>query len=312
MDQHALDAIRTWNKRQRPTYKLIGVRPVNPSIGAEITGVDLSQEISPELFAEIRTALHEHHVICFRDQKLSNEDHKRFGRMFGKLHSHPIHAAKATARAAGDEAAVAALSLYGAGDDPEILEIRADEMSKNVAGEGWHTDVTCDAEPPMGSMLYITEPPAGGGGNTMFLNQHLAYETLSPAVKDFLQGLTAIHHGAKPYTGFYDVKAPEGGWPQNEHPIVVRHPETGRKLLFVNTGFTVRIPQLAPHESNAVLNMLFAHCASMPELQCRFDWTPNMLTFWDNRCTQHHAVWDYYPNRRCGQRVSIIGSRPAA
>lgn len=311
MDQHALNAIRAWNQRQRPDYKLITVKAVNPSIGAEILGVDLSEQISPALFAEINSALNEHHVIYFRDQQLSDEDHKRFGRLFGKLHSHPYHAAKAKAKAAGDEAAVAMNVLYGAGDDPEILKIKADESSKNVAGEGWHTDVTCDEQPPMGSMLYITQAPEGGG-NTMFLNMHLAYETLSPTMKGFLEGLTSIHSGAKPYTSFYDMKVPEGGWPQAEHPVVVRHPGNGRKALYVNRGFTLRIPQLSPHESDALLNMLYEHCATMPELQCRVDWTPNMLTFWDNRCTQHHAVWDYFPNRRYGQRVSIIGERPTA
>lgn len=312
MDQHALNAIRAWNQRQRPDYRLITVKPVNPSIGAEIIGVDLSQEISPALFAEINTALNEHHVIYFRDQQLSDEDHKRFGRLFGKLHSHPVHAAKAKALASGDQVAVAMNELNGAGDDPEILRIKADETSKNVAGEGWHTDVTCDLQPPMGSMLYITEVPECGGGNTMFLNMHLAYETLSPTMKAFLEGLTAIHSGGKAYTGLYAVPTPTGGWPEAEHPVVARHPGNGRKMLFVNSGFTTRIPQLAPHESDALLNMLFKHCATMPELQCRVDWTPNMLTMWDNRCTQHHAVWDYFPSRRYGQRVSIIGERPTA
>lgn len=310
MDQYALDALRAWNQRSRPQYRLIRVEQLNPVIGAEIGGVDLSREIAPAVLAEISTALNEHHVICFRDQQLSDEDHKRFGRLFGTLHSHPIHAAKARALAAGDDKTVAMAALYGAGDDPEILQIRADETSKNVAGEGWHTDVTCDAEPPMGSMLYITDAPQGGGGNTMFLNMHLAYETLSPAMQQFLGGLTAIHHGGKPYTGNYGVKVPEGGWPESEHPVVITHPGNGRKALFVNSGFTVRIPQLAPHESAALLDMLYAHCAGMPELQCRVQWTPDMLTFWDNRCTQHHAVWDYFPARRYGQRVSIIGARP--
>lgn len=310
MDQNALNAIRAWNQRQRPDYKLITVTPVNPSIGAEIGGVDLTKEITPALFVEINTALHEHHVIYFRDQQLSDEDHKRFGRMFGKLHSHPGHAAKAKAKAAGDHAAMALAELHGMGDDPEILNVKADEASKNVAGEGWHTDVTCDAEPPMGSMLYIKQVPGGGGGATMFMNMHLAYESLSPTMQKFLEGLTAIHNGGKPYTGNYGLKVPEGGWPQNEHPVVARHPGNGRKMLYVNNGFTVRIPQLSPHESDALLNMLYAHCATMPELQCRVDWTPNMLTMWDNRCTQHHAVWDYFPNRRVGQRVSIIGARP--
>ncbi|MBK9522274.1 MAG: TauD/TfdA family dioxygenase [Rhodocyclaceae bacterium] len=312
MDQFALNAIKTWNNRQRPHYKLIKVTQVNPSIGAEIEGIDLSQPLTPAQFAEITTALHEHHVVYFREQHLTDEDHKRFGRLFGKLHSHPGHAAKAKAIAAGDEAGIAAAKLYGMGDDPEILQIKADEASKNVAGEGWHTDVTCDAEPPMGSMLYITEVPGGGGGATMFMNMHLAYETLSPTMQTFLEGLTAIHNGGKPYTGGYGVPVPPGGWPEAEHPVVARHPGNGRKMLFVNSGFTVRIPQLAPHESDAVLNMLYQHCATMQELHCRVQWTPNMLTMWDNRCTQHHAVWDYFPARRYGQRVSIIGARPTA
>jgi taurine dioxygenase len=312
MDQFALNAIKAWNTRQRPDYQLIKVTQVNPSIGAEIDGVDLSQPLSAAQFAEINTALNQHHVIYFREQKLSDEDHKRFARMFGKLHSHPGHAAKAKAIAMGDEAGIAAAKLNGMGDDPEILQIKADETSKNVAGEGWHTDVTCDIEPPMGSMLYITEIPGGGGGATMFLNMHLAYETLSPTMQQFLEGLTAIHNGGKPYTGNYGIPVPPGGWPESEHPVVARHPGSGRKMLFVNSGFTVRIPQLAPHESEALLNMLFQHCATMQELHCRVQWSPNMLTMWDNRCTQHHAVWDYFPGKRYGQRVSIIGARPAA
>ncbi|MBK9522292.1 MAG: TauD/TfdA family dioxygenase [Rhodocyclaceae bacterium] len=312
MDQFALNAIKARNCRQRPDYKLIKVTQINPSIGAEVEGIDLSQPLTADQFAEINVALNEHHVLCFREQKLSDEDHKRFGRMFGKLHSHPYHAAKAKAIASGDTATAAKITMGGAGDDPEILYIKADETSTNVAGEGWHTDVTCDAEPPMGSMLYITQVPGGGGGATMFLNMELAYETLSPTMKTFLEGLTAIHNGGKPYTGNYGVPVPAGGWPESEHPVVIRHPGSGRKVLFVNYGFTIRIPQLAPHESDALLNMLFQHCATMQELHCRVQWTPNTLTLWDNRCTQHHAVWDYFPAKRFGQRVSILGARPTA
>jgi taurine dioxygenase len=312
MDQFALNAVKAWNDRQRPNYKLIKVTQLNPSIGAEIEGVDLTKTLTSAQFAEINKALNEHHVIYFRDQKLSDEDHKRFGRMFGTLHSHPVHAAKAKALASGDKATVAMTEMYGAGADPEILQVKADEASKNVAGEGWHTDVTCEVEPPMGSMLYISQVPGGGGGATMFMNMHLAYETLSPAMQKFLEGLTAIHNGGKPYTGNYGVSVPAVGWPEAEHPVVARHPGNGRKMLFVNSGFTVRIPQLAPHESAAVLNMLYHHCATMQELHCRVQWTSNMLTMWDNRCTQHHAVWDYFPAKRVGQRVSIIGARPTA
>jgi len=291
MDQFALDAIKAWNQRPRPQYRLIEVTPINPSIGAVIGGVDLAREVSRELFAEINSALVEHHVIVFRDQKLSNEDHKAFGRLFGELHCHPSRASS----------------------DPEILVVAADETSKNVAGEGWHTDVTFEERPPMGSILYMTEVPPDGGGATMFLNSHLAYETLSPAMKRLLEGLTAIHSARKPFGSGYLgnlMKEPPGGWPEAEHPIVTRHPVSGRKLLYVNDGMTDRIPQLAPHESDALLDMLFRHCATMQELHCRVHWEPGTVTFWDNRSTQHHAVWDYYPARRYGQRVSIIGDRP--
>ncbi len=133
-------------------------------------------------------------------------------------------------------------------------------------------------------------------------------------MKNMLAGLTAVHDGALPYVGSYKIKPPEGEeYPRCEHPVIVTHPETGRKLLYVNSGFTSHIKGLKPRESRAVLDMLFRHIDSTPKLYCRVEWEPNTLTFWDNRCTQHHAVWDYYPHSRYGERVSIVaGSRPAA
>jgi taurine dioxygenase len=281
--------------------KRIAIAPLNPVIGAEIAGVDLSQPLDPEQFGEINQALLDHHVLVFRDQKLSREDHKRFAGMFGRLHVHPYHvASKAPSHA------------EAAKPDPEILVVKADQKSRYVAGEAWHTDVTCDAEPPMGSMLYITKTPEIGGGDTCFASTIRAYDALSPAMKDFIGALTAVHDGAKPYTGGYGQAAPEGGWPKNTHPVVITHPESGRKALFVNRGFTTRICELAREESDAVLEMLWRHVETHPEFQCRMRWTPNSLVFWDNRVTQHHAVWDYYPYSRYGERVSIIGARPAA
>ena len=141
----------------------------------------------------------------------------------------------------------------------------------------------------------------------MFMNTHLVYETLSPAMKAFLEGLTVVHDAYQLYMGLLGIAPPKDARTNCEHPVVVRHPVTGRKLLYLNAGFTQRIVQLAPHESKALLDMLFRHCASMVELHCRVQWTPNTLTFWDNRATQHHAVWDYFPNRRYEQRVSISG-----
>jgi taurine dioxygenase len=276
-----------------PPYETIGVRPLTPVIGAEIEGVDLAGELSNRQFSEIRRAFLEHHVIVFRDQQLSDEDHKAFSRRFGRLHTHPLNAINGTT-------------------DPEVLVVKADNSSKYVAGEAWHTDVTCDEEPPMGSLLYIRETPEiGSGGDTLFANMHLAYDMLSEPMKAMLEGLTAIHDGAIPYAQAYGY-TPEQAFPKNEHPVIVRHPDTGRKVLFVNRGFTSHIKQLTRFESQALLEMLYRIVETQPALQCRVRWTPNTLVFWDNRCTQHHASWDYFPLSRSGKRVSVIGTRPTS
>jgi taurine dioxygenase len=293
----------------RRDYKTIEVEPLTPVIGAEIRGVDLAKPLSPEQIAEIRDAHATHHVIYFRDQVLSAEDHKRFARLFGTLHVHPYHVKKAApdhARAMEDSKAPFPVS------DPEILIVKADQTSKFVAGEGWHSDVTCDAEPPMGSMLYITEIPQIGGGDTMFASTIRAYEALSPMMKEILGKLTATHDGAKPYTGGYGTPAPPGGWPKTVHPVVITVPWNGKKSLYVNRGFTTRINELDRGESDALLEMLWRHIESHVAGQCRVKWTANMLVFWDNWSVQHHAVWDYYPYARYGQRVSIVNGRPSA
>ena len=290
MHWQAREAVEALIQRSREPFESIGVRPLTPVIGAEIDGVDLAGALTNAQFAEIRRALLDHHVLVFRDQHLTAQAHKAFARRFGKLHVHPLQAAK--------------------GGDDERLEVQADQDSKAVAGEGWHTDVTCDAEPPMGSMLYLDQTPEiGCGGDTLFANMYLAYEMLSAPMKAFLEPLTAIHDGAIPWVNGYGNR-PSETFQKNEHPVVVRHPETGRKLLYVNRGFTSHIRQLARFESTALLEMLYRHIETQPALTCRVRWTPNTLVFWDNRCTQHQAVWDYYPLHRSGYRASIIGERP--
>src|SRR5580693_3545206 len=216
----------------------IGISPLNPVIGAEIEGVDLSQPLSDAQFGEIEAAFNAHHVLIFRDQTLSREDHKRFGRRFGPLHVHPYHLKDSLPEHALGQADT------GPARDPEILVVKADQASRFVAGEEWHTDVSCDDEPPMGSMLYITKTPESGGGDTCFSSTIRAFEALSPTMQAFLAGLTATHDGAKPYTGGYGQAAPPGGWPKTSHPVVVRHPGNGRPSLFVNRGFTTRINEL--------------------------------------------------------------------
>jgi taurine dioxygenase len=281
--------------------KAVTIDPLTPVIGAEIGGVDLSRPLSPEQEAEIRAAQAAYHVLVFRDQVLSNEDHKRLARLFGRLHVHPYH----TKNMAPEHARTTDA-------DPEILVVKANQKSKFVAGEEWHTDVSCDAEPPMGSMLYITQTPEIGGGDTLFLSTVRAWEALSDTMKEFVGKLTATHDGAKPYTGGYGQAAPEGGWPKTVHPVVIAVPWNGKKSLYVNRGFTTRINELARKESDAMLELLWQHIEDHVEFQCRVRWRPNTLVFWDNWCTQHHAVWDYFPYSRYGQRVSIVNGRPQA
>lgn len=289
MDQLALKAIERIAAERRAPYQHITVERITPIIGAEIGGIDLSQPLSDEQLTEIRRAFLENHVVVFRDQHLTVDEHKAFGRLFGELRALPVEDID--------------------GDDPELVVIRANAQSRYVAGETWHTDGTADLAPSMGSMLYVKETPAiGTGGDTLFANMHLALEMLSPTMQQFLGELTAIHDGAIPWKG-YETPA---NLPKTEHPVVVRHPETGRKSLFVNSGFTSHIVQLSDGESQVLLNMLFDLVAREPVVSCRVRWAPNSLVFWDNRCTQHHAVWDYFPHSRYGERVTILGTQPKA
>jgi len=271
-------------------HQNIEIRKLTPNIGAEIVGVDLSQQLDDRQFQQVHGALMDHLVIFFRDQHLSPERHKEFGRRFGKLHMHP-----------------AAPSLLPG--HPEIFVIKADEKSTYVAGEDWHSDVSCDEEPPMGSILSVTTVPPDGGGDTLFANMYLAFETLSEPIRKMLAGMTAIHDGERFYRGRYGVDDTGKTYPHAEHPVVRTHPVTRRQCLFVNRVFTTRIVGVEKNESSAILEMLHRHIET-PEFSVRFRWQPNSVAFWDNRCTQHQALWDYYPNKRYGQRVTICGDRP--
>jgi taurine dioxygenase len=270
-------------------FKTISVSRLAPAIGGEVDGVDLSRPLSVEQFAEIRAALLENLVLFFRDQDLTPEQHKEFGLKFGGLHIHP-----------------APLGILVG--HPEVVLIKADENSERIAGETWHSDVSCDAEPPMGSILYVTEVPPVGG-DTLFASMYAAYESLSDSMRRFLSELTAIHDGRRNYDGRQTAPERSGEFPRAEHPVIRTHPETGRRALFVNRMFTTRIVHLSDRESDALLEMLYRHIEN-PEFQCRFHWRPRSIAFWDNRCTQHLALWDYYPHRRYGHRVTITGDRP--
>jgi taurine dioxygenase len=266
------------------------ISKLTPHCGAEIRGLDLAAPLDDALVRQIEQALAEHAVVFFRGQSLTPDQQKAFGRRFGELHIHPAYPD----------------ILEG---HPEIMVIRADENSTRVAGEDWHSDVSCDAEPPMGSILHMHEVPAVGG-DTLFASMYAAYDALSAPLQQMLEGMTAIHDGEHVYRGRYGRNDDAGTvYPKSEHPVVRTHPVTGRKALFVNRIFTTRIVQLKRHESDGLLPMLFSHI-EMPEFQCRFRWQPGSIAFWDNRCAQHHAMWDYYPQRRRGYRVTIKGDKP--
>ena len=272
------------------SYETLEVETLTPHIGAKVRGVDLAQPLTNEQARDVHQAWIDWKVLVFPNQHLNRDQHKAFARRWGKLHVHPMQ------------------PTYGG--DEEILVVKTTRDSAYTSGDGWHTDVTCDPIPPLGSMLYVTETPTSGGGDTLFADMYLAYQMLSDPMKEFLDPLIAEHDGAGPYVGSYKSTPPEGGYPKSQHPVIVTHPESGKSLLYVNRGFTTRIVGLGRSESSAVLDMLYRLIDSTPRLYCRVDWEPNTLAFWDNRCTQHHAVWDYWPNSRYGERVSIIGDRP--
>ncbi len=274
-------------------YETITVKPVSPVVGAEVEGVDLSKPLDEAVFIDVREALMEHGVVFFRDQEMTFEDHKAFGRRFGPLHIHP-----------------SAQKIDG---NPEILVIHADEKSKVVAGMKWHSDVSCDVEPPMGSILHLHTIPEVGG-DTMFASMYAAYNALSEPVKAFIGNLHAWHESARVHRDRFghrgDLRDGRNSYPEALHPVVRTHPETGRKCLFINENFTSRIEGLNPRESDAVLQMLYDHIAT-PEFHCRFRWREKSVAFWDNRCVQHRTVWDYYPQLRHGYRVTVCGDKPA-
>ena len=272
------------------SYETLQVEMLTPHIGAKVRDIDLSQPLTNEQARDVHQAWIDWKILVFPNQHLNRDQHKAFARRWGKLHVHPMQ------------------PTYGG--DEEVLIVKTTRDSAYTSGDGWHSDVTCDPVPPLGSMLYVTETPASGGGDTLFADMYLAYQMLSDPMKEFLDPLVAEHDGAGPYVGSYKSTPPEGGYPKSQHPVIVTHPDSGKKLLYVNRGFTSHIVGLGRSESNAVLEMLYRLIDSTPRLYCRVDWEPNSLAFWDNRCTQHHAVWDYWPNSRYGERVSIVGDQP--
>jgi len=281
-------------------YKRIKIEPLTGTIGAEISGVDL-QDLDAETVSEIRAAFLEHVVIFFRDQPLDIEGLKAFTSHFGDF---------------GIEPYVKTMTEH-----PEVIAVvkEADEVNSINFGGHWHSDWSFQEAPPLATILHGQDIPPFGG-DTVFANMYLAYETLSDGMKDIIDPLIAIHSAKRPYgtgksilgnkkrksmTIIHSDEAHE----EVEHPVVRVHPETGRKALFVNPVYTIRLKGMSENDSRGILEKLFRH--SVNEIfTCRFRWKKNSLAMWDNRCAMHLALNDYDGFRRALHRTTVAGDRP--
>jgi taurine dioxygenase len=275
-------------------YSQILVQPASPAVGAEIGGVDLGQPLSADTVDEIRHALFEFGVVFFRDQTLTPEQHVGFARRFGDININRF--------------------FKPVDGYPMIAEVRKEPDQQQNIGGNWHTDHSYDLVPALGSLLYAREVPETGG-DTLFASMYAAYAALSDGLKGTLEGLQALHSsrhvfGVATYGERGDLKGrvanPEAATQDAVHPVVVRHPGSGRKALYVNPAFTVRFVGWTDEESRPLLQYLYQH-AARPEFTCRFQWRPGSMAFWDNRCTWHYALNDYHGHRRLMHRITIEG-----
>ena len=265
------------------------------ALGGEIIGVDLSQDLGDDAIAEVRRAWLDHLVIFFRGQDLTSEQFLDFARRFGEVVEYPF--------------------IKGIDGFPEITPVVKLEHEKVNFGGLWHTDTAYLERPPMGTMLLAREVPPCGG-DTLFANMYLAYETLSPGLQRLLDGLVAVNSSAKAdVTKTREDRVRDGARTDAkreyvaEHPVVRTHPETGRKALYVNGGHTVRFKDMTEAESTPLLQYLFAH-QQLAEFTCRFRWEVGSIAFWDNRCAQHNPINDYHGHRRVMHRVTLAGDKP--
>jgi taurine dioxygenase len=289
----------------------LAIRRLTGAIGAEITGVDLSTP-DKTLISALREALLENLVLVFRDQRLSVQQHRDLGLCFGSLVVHPNLEALAV-----EVPEVLPFAQGRGAEQPPEFRRHADTNALRWSADGswtgrnlrksannqWHSDLTCEELPPMGSILYCLESPPVGG-DTLWANQYLAYETLPLRTKAFLDGQVAIHTNA----ANVDLTG-HGSYQTTEHPVVRTHPETRRKALYVNRVFTSRIQGLYPQESNSLLAFLYEH-STRPDFCCRLAWEAGTVAFWDNRCTMHYAVDDYHDYGRLMHRITIGGDKP--
>ncbi len=273
------------------SYQTIEIQPISGALGAEIHGVDLTEKINDTQFVELRQAFGEYGVIFFRDQDLSPEQHIAFAERWGEININRFFST---------------VDGY-----PMIAEVRKEPHHQNNIGGGWHTDHSYDLAPALGSILYAREVPQSGG-DTMFASMYLAYEALSDGLKQTLEGLRAVHSSRHVFghqrgndlderLGNTELATQEA-----VHPVVITHPDTGRKALYVNGGFTLHFDGWTVEESKPLLSYLYQH-ASRPEFTCRFRWQKGSVAFWDNRSTWHYALNDYPGQRRLMHRITVEG-----
>ena len=276
-------------------YNTIRVKPLGGALGAEISGIDLNEAIPDEQLTEVRQVFGQYAVIFFRNQNLSPENEIRFAKRWGEINTNRFFS-----------------SVEGY---PQIALVVKEPDQKNNIGGSWHTDHSYDIAPALGSMLFAHEVPVSGG-DTVFASMYKAYDTLSDGLKSTLSNLRARHSSAHVFgaaraaNGNDDtvgrIKNPEAATQEAIHPVVISHPETGRKSLYVNPGFTLGFEGWSDEESKPLLEYLYAH-AARPEFTCRFQWKAGSIAFWDNRATWHLAVNDYQGHRRMMHRITIEG-----
>ncbi|MEW2219838.1 TauD/TfdA family dioxygenase [Streptomyces sp. NPDC006990] len=274
---------------ERP-YELIEVVPQTRVIGAEIRGADLSRPLSPALREELNRALLEWKVLFFRGAALTPEQQAGFARNWGDLETNP---------------------LLARGSSDEIVRFEKGAAARPTYENVWHTDVTFRERPALGAVLQLREVPPLGG-HTMWADMAAAYDNLPTRIRERIDGATAVHDfipGFARFTSAERLAELQEEFPPVEHPVVRTHPETGRRMLFVNTSFTTHIVGMEREESDRLLAELVRQ-AHVPEYQVRFAWQPGDIAFWDNRATQHYALFDYAPHRRVAERVAIVGDRP--
>jgi taurine dioxygenase len=270
------------------------VRRLGASLGAEILGVDLKAPMDDDAFAAFEAALVEHKVLAVRDQFLTTEQHVAFSRRFGELEVHPMRPQ---------------------GKFPEILVLDNHKDNPVLSTDVWHSDTTFRETPTKYTILRCEIMPEFGG-DTLWANMEAAHEGLSDTFRAMISGLRAVHDFQNFRVLFKNTEEDriklhrmEDMFPNPSHPVVRTHPVTGRKSIYVNPQFTLRIEGLEPAESRAILDVLFAQ-ARVPEYQFRIRWTPGTIVFWDNRSTQHYAANDYYPQRRRMERTAVVGDVP--